>query len=193
MTIISGASLQGWGAFCNGVRTKGPWSPQEQTLHINCLELLAASLAVRTFAKERSGITILLKIDNTTAVAYINRMGGTASPTLSQLTKDLWLWCMGRNILLQAQHLPGALNSIADRESRIWSDRSEWKLNPILFLRINTLLGPLSTDLLPAGCQLSSRVLSVGSQIHWQWQWMLSQWIGGASQGNCMPIPHGTW
>ena len=76
MTIISDASLQGWGAFCNGVRTRGPWSPQEQTLHINCLELLAASLAVRTFAKERSGITILLKIDNTTAVAYINRMGG---------------------------------------------------------------------------------------------------------------------
>ena len=147
MTIISDASLQGWGAFCNGVRTRGPWSPQEQTLHINCLELLAASLAVRTFAKEKSGITILLKIDNTTAVAYINRMGGTASPTLSQVTKDLWLWCNGKNILLQAQHLPGALNSIADRESRIWSDRSEWKLNPLLFQKINQLLGPLSADL----------------------------------------------
>ena len=106
MTIISNASLQGWGAFCNGVRTRDPWSPQEQTLHTNCLELLAASIAVRTFTKERSGITILLKIDNTTAVAYINRMGGTASPTLSQLTKNLRLWCMGRNILSQARHLP---------------------------------------------------------------------------------------
>lgn len=90
------------------------------------------------------GITILLKIDNTTAVAYINRMGGTVSPMLLQ---DLWLWCMERNILLQAQHLPGALNSIANRESRIWSDRSEWKLNPSLFQKINQLLGPLSTDL----------------------------------------------
>ena len=158
MTIISDASLQGWGAFCNGVRTRGPWSPQEQTLHINCLELLAASLAVRAFAKERSGITILLKIDNTTAVAYINRMGGTASPMLSQLTKDLWLWCMGRNILLQAQHLPGALNSIADRESRTWSDRSEWKLNPIVFRKINLLLGPLSTDLFAS--RLSTQLLS---------------------------------
>ena len=158
MTIISDASLQGWGAFCNGVRTRGQWFPQEQTLHINCLELLAASLAVRTFAKERSGITILLKIDNTTAVAYINRMGGTASPMLWQLTKDLWLWCMERNILLQAQHLPGALNSIADRESRTWSDRSEWKLNPIVFRNINLLLGPLSTDLF--GSRLSTQLPS---------------------------------
>ena len=131
---------------CNGVRTRGPWSPQEQTLHINCLELLAATLAVQTFAKEKSRITILLKMDNTTAVAYVNRMGGTASPTLSQLTKDLWLWCMERNILLQA-HLPGVLNSIADKESRTWSDRSEWRLSPALFQRINHQLGPLSTDL----------------------------------------------
>ena len=52
----------------------------------------------------------------------------------------------GRNILLQAQHLPGALNSIADRESRTWSDRSEWKLSPALFQRSNMHLGPLSMD-----------------------------------------------
>ena len=78
MTITSDASLQGWGATCNGVQTRGPWSPQEQTLHINinCLELLAASLAVQTFTKQKSDITILLELDNTTAVAYINRMGG---------------------------------------------------------------------------------------------------------------------
>ena len=91
MTIISDASLQGWGATCNGVWTRGPWSPQEQTLHINCPELLEATLAVQTFAKERSGITIFLKLDNTTAVAYINRMGGTVSSMLSHLTKDLQL------------------------------------------------------------------------------------------------------
>ena len=76
MIITSDASLQGWGATCNGIQTRGPWSPQEQILHINCLELLAASLAVQTFAKQKSDITILLELDNTTAVAYINRMGG---------------------------------------------------------------------------------------------------------------------
>ena len=156
LTITSDASLQGWGATCNGNRTKGPWSPHEQSLHINCLELLAATLAVQTFAKGKSGIFILLQIDNSTAVAYINRRGGTVSPKLSQLAKDLWLWCMERNILLHAQHLPGILNTIVDEESRTWSDRSEWKLSPILFQEINRLLGPLSTDLFAS--RLSSQL-----------------------------------
>jgi len=147
LTIISDASQQGWGATCEGVTTRGPWSPHEKTLHINCLELLAATLAVQTFAKQKQGISILLKIDNTTAVAYISRRGGTISPLLSQLAKDLWLWCMNRNIYLQAQHLPGKMNTIADRESRSWSDRSEWKLSPRIFQRINAHLGPLLTDL----------------------------------------------
>ena len=50
--IRSDASLQGWGAVCNGVRTGGPWSQSEQQLHINCLELLAATLAVKSFLKD---------------------------------------------------------------------------------------------------------------------------------------------
>lgn len=82
--------------------------------------------------------------------------GGTASPKLSQLTKDLWLWCMERNILLQPQHLPGALNAIAEEESRTCSDKSEWKLSPIPFQKINHLLGPLSTDLFAS--RLSSQL-----------------------------------
>jgi len=64
---------------------------------------------------------------------------------------------MEKNILLQAQHLPGVLNTIADKESRIWSDRSEWRLSPILFQKINRLLGPLSTDLFAS--RLSSQLI----------------------------------
>ena len=33
-------------------RTGGQWSTSEQEIHINCLELLAASLAIQTFTKE---------------------------------------------------------------------------------------------------------------------------------------------
>ena len=51
------------------------FGPSEKSLHINCLELLAATLAVQTYAREKSGISILLQLDNSTAVAYINRRG----------------------------------------------------------------------------------------------------------------------
>ena len=43
-------------------------------MHINSLELLAAMLAVKTFLKDVSGVSLFLQLSNTTAVAYINNM-----------------------------------------------------------------------------------------------------------------------
>ena len=76
MVIESDASLQGWGAVCNGTRTGGPWSQLEKQMHINCLELLVASEALKSFLKDQTRIAVLLQLDNQTAVAYINNFGG---------------------------------------------------------------------------------------------------------------------
>ena len=147
LTIESDASSQGWGASCQGTSTGGPWSIQEKSRYINCLELLAATLALKTFVKDKRGVSVLLKIDNTTAVAYINNHGGTVSRELVSLTRDLWMWCLERNIHIQAQHLPGVLNRTADWESRSMRDRSDWKLDRQIFLRIEEHYGPLEVDL----------------------------------------------
>ena len=147
LTIESDASLTGWGAVCSYQRTGGPWSQMEKMMHINCLELLAATLAVQTFAKNSNRISLLLLLDNTTAVAYINNLGGTISKQLVGLAKDLWMWCLERNIHITAQHLPGKLNYLADTESRVMMDRSDWRLNPITFQKIDRLFGPLEVDL----------------------------------------------
>ncbi len=48
--------------------------------------------------------------------------GGTVSPELVRLDKDLWMWCLDRNIHITAQDLPGKLNEIADAESRTVRD-----------------------------------------------------------------------
>ena len=45
LVIETDASTIGWGALCQVTRTGGPWSRAEKMQHINCLELLAASLA----------------------------------------------------------------------------------------------------------------------------------------------------
>ena len=73
LTVESDA---GWGAVCMQQRTRGPWSDQESGMHINCLELLAATLALKCFAKHKTKISVLLKLDNTTAVAYYKQSGG---------------------------------------------------------------------------------------------------------------------
>ena len=147
MIIESDASLQGWGAVSNGTRTGGPWSQSEKQMHINCLELLAATLALKSFVKDRTGIAVLLQLDNQTAVAYINNMGGTVSPQLTDLTKDLWMWALSKDIVLSAEHIPGTTNCIADAESRTLTDRTDWKLHPQLFKMINQMWGPLEVDL----------------------------------------------
>ena len=113
VTVETDASLMGWGAVCRGTRRGGPWSWEEQNLHINCLEMLAAFLAFKCFFREKRSIHVLLRMDNTSAIAYINKMGGTVSPTLNILNKEIWLWCMERDIAVQAQHLAGALNYTA--------------------------------------------------------------------------------
>ena len=69
------------------------------------------------------------------------------SKELVSLTRDLWLWCLERNIHIQAQYLPGIMNDVADRESRSMKDRSDWKLDRSIFLEINEIYGPLEVDL----------------------------------------------
>ena len=104
--IDSDATQIGWSAACQGQKTGGPWSNRERRSHINCLELMAVTFAIQTFAKSRTGISVLLRIDNTTAVAYINNLGGTVSRELIVLRINLWMWCLERNIHIIAQYLP---------------------------------------------------------------------------------------
>ena len=130
LCITSDASKAGWGAWCQGSTANGRWSPLEAKQHINVLELKAAFLATKAFLKDRSNMTVCLRMDNTTAVAHVNNKGGTRSPRLVSLTLELWQWCLQRAILVTAQHLPGKLNELADRESREFYDSSEWQIDP---------------------------------------------------------------
>ena len=47
----------------------------------------------------------------------------------------------------EAEHLPGMYNTIADEESRVIKDRSDWMLNTKVFQAIQRQMGPLSVDL----------------------------------------------
>lgn len=89
--IFSDASLTGWGASCNNQRTHGWWSPEEKSLHINALELKAAFYALKCFASNLDNCNILLRIDNTTAISYINKFGSVQYPLLSDIARDIWI------------------------------------------------------------------------------------------------------
>ena len=55
-----------------------------------------------------------LRVDNTTAISFIKRMGGTISPRLYQLTRELLSGALHENVILRAVHIAGKLNASAN-------------------------------------------------------------------------------
>lgn len=123
--IFSDASLTGWGAACGNQRTHGWWSEETKTLHINALELTAAFYALKCFATNLRNCNILLRLDNTTALSYINRFGSVQHPLLSNIFRDIWQWCKERKIFLFASYIASLDNVVADAESRILDTDTE--------------------------------------------------------------------
>ena len=92
-------------------------------------------------------IHVLMRLDNTTAVTYINDMGGIKSVECNALAITLWSWCIERNIWVTAAHLPGDENTIADRRSRTFRDETEWMLNPRIFVELCNIIHRPQVDM----------------------------------------------
>ena len=135
--LFTDASNEGWGAHLDQNSTKGLWSDREKRLHINVLELKAVSLALRDFKDQCQNQTVLVAMDNSTVVAYINKQGGTHSAEMCALLWKIMTWCHHYHITLKARHIPGCLNVMADLLSRSNQVQStEWSLHPQVFKQI---------------------------------------------------------
>lgn len=79
--IETDASLKGMGAVFGDKNFNKSWSSVEEKFHINNLKLLyvAIYLALKFFFKEKHNVHVGVKCDNTTAIAYVNIMGGMIS------------------------------------------------------------------------------------------------------------------
>ena len=120
------ASKKGWGAYLDGDTTQGLWSVSESQLHINELELTAVHFAVQAFGERLQNKHVKILCDNSTTVAYVNGMGDTISPGCNQIVYDILEWCVNNNSWLTATHIEGVENTEADKESRLFNDRTEW-------------------------------------------------------------------
>lgn len=145
--IFTDASRTGWGAYANEIRASGQWKTHEKCFHINYLELLAAFFGLKCFAYDKSNCTILLRIDNVTAISYINRMGGVRFPHLNNLARTIWQWCEERKIWLYASYINTKDNIEADQESRRINPDTEIELNRSAFQIISQKLGQPDIDL----------------------------------------------
>ncbi len=134
--------------------------------HINCLELWAVQLALRQFRPLLLGKHVLVRMDNTVAVSYINRLGGIWSHRMSQLARHLLLWSHTQFKSLRTVHIPGKLNRAADALSRHLTFPEEWRLHPETIRLIWSQFGEAQVDLFASHesshCQLYS-------SLTWPW------------------------
>ena len=104
-------------------------------------QLLAIFLALKALYKNSSHVHINFQCDNTSAIAYINDMGGMSSISMDNLAKTIWLWCIDREIHISATYVASIDNS-ADYFSRNFWDSIEWMLNKNGKLSQNTPVLP---------------------------------------------------
>ena len=77
----------------------------------NTLKLQADMFGLKSFAEHKKGRQIQLQLDNATAVAYINNIGGSHSQELDCIAQELWEWSIHREIGLSTVHIPGMSNA----------------------------------------------------------------------------------
>ena len=65
--------------------------------------LKATFFALKSFLKNKINQVICLKLDNTTAVAYLNNMGGTHCSQLLRLTLEIWEWCEKKSVCISSR------------------------------------------------------------------------------------------
>ena len=143
----SDASDVGWGAHLDYQVASGLWDAGQAALSINARELLAVQLGLFQFQSALQGRTVAVFCDNTTAVAYLRREGGTRSPLLNSLAQEILRWTESHSIRLTPQFLPGSNNVLADALSRPHQlPHTEWSLNMTVFQSLRKLW-PVQIDL----------------------------------------------
>lgn len=147
ITITTDASMLGWGAVFTGSTTGGHWNSEEAQLHINALELKAVLFGLQSFCNDFNDKHIRIRSDNTTAVAYINKLGGVKSIICHRIVTEIWNWAFRRKIHLSAEHLPGSQNLLADKASRVFDVNTEWMLSNEAFEAIDHRFGKFDIDL----------------------------------------------
>ncbi|MES9884348.1 MAG: reverse transcriptase domain-containing protein [Sedimenticola sp.] len=144
--IQTDSSQSGWGVVFENQKIGGRWSISEKSCHINVLELTAILFGIKALSDKIKNKHVKILTDSSTAVCYVNNMGGVKSDQCNAVSQKIWIWCLEHNIWLTCSHIPGKINE-ADRPSREFNDQIEWELKEDLFQKVCMVWGVPSIDL----------------------------------------------
>ena len=157
LCVATDASDEGWGVYCLGRMEGGRWAPEDAALHINVKELTVLLIFLRDFFPAiKEGVRIVRwEVDNTAALAYVKKHGGTCSLPLLHVAVDVHLLADSLGISILPVYVPSEQNLHADFASR-FKNLPDLHLLPAVFQRMCNRWGTPEIDLFasPASRQL---------------------------------------
>ena len=109
------------------MRTGSQFSSNEQQLHINVFEPLAAFFGIKTFAK-MSDAHVKILSDNTTTVYGIDKMGWNNFNTCYKIICDIWDWAEQNNIWITSAIVAGKHNDEDQKEFQRLREKDNWSM-----------------------------------------------------------------
>ncbi|KAG8550432.1 hypothetical protein GDO81_025882 [Engystomops pustulosus] len=147
LSMVTDASSWGWGAQVKDLLFQGTWGEESKRMSSNYRELEAILEAIKQSLPVIRGTDPKIASDNVTAVAFVNRQGGTRSEPLTNLSDQIF-WLAETNLRsVSSIHIRGKDNLEADFLSRHLLRQGEWSLNRNVFSKITKLWGQPETDL----------------------------------------------
>jgi hypothetical protein len=147
LNIYVDASATGWGVTSPLITASGFWRLEEQeNFSINVRELKTILFALKLHAKKCEDSTIKIYSDNITALKYTTKAGGTSSVILQDLAIQIQQICNKHRLQVIYQHVPGILNTEADRLSRLKKPLYESSIPRRMFNKIQQTWGRLKID-----------------------------------------------
>lgn len=99
------------------LEASGTWSPEQRKLHLNVKELLAIHLGLKHFVEVVTNRTMVIHLENTTALSYIKKQGGTHLFSLCEVARELLIWADQKQVRIITRFIQGRMNVQADELS----------------------------------------------------------------------------
>ena len=137
MKVATDASDEGWGIYFQGQLHQGLWTETANApAYINAKELMVLLIFLRDFLPQcDKPVSLLWRTDNTTAMAYIRKEGGTVSRPLLRLARQILLLAQRLRVRILPVFLSSEENQIADAASR-FQTLPDWHLPAEIFRQI---------------------------------------------------------
>ena len=126
--VTTDVSKEGYRGHMSSLSFWGRWPAEKcKSTHINILEVETVWMACQMLKESLWGKTVSFQIDNTTAIAYLLKEGGTNCKTLNGLVRNILLKCHENGIMVCLEYLRDVANLWAGALSR-GKKAQEWSL-----------------------------------------------------------------